>query len=252
MGLYLNRIIDNGTILGIWEIEEIFNWFISQLQLNNEYLKIIPQLAGKSGLRKLHWLSTQLLLRHLLKSKKMVEINYDENGKPHLVNSSYKISISHSNKFVAIQLSKTYSGIDIQQIVQKIERIAEKFMNSKELNSLNILPQSRHKLYGRAFRLTQRKPNVRKILMENNQSGLTRRQVEHLYVYWCAKETLYKIYGKRALHFKEDLLIEPFEYKGKGVISGCISVGKMKETYSLHYEKICDYMLVYVLKQINE
>ncbi len=217
MGLYLNRNIDNDTILGIWKIEEIFNWFIAQLQLNNEDLQIIPSTRDKSGQRKLHWLSTQILLRHLLNSKKKVEINYDQHGKPHLANSSYKISISHSNKFVAIQLSKTYAGIDIQQIAQKIERIAAKFMNSKELNSLR----------------------------ENNH-------IEQLYVYWGAKETLYKIYGKRALHFKENLLIEPFEYKGKGVINGCISIGKMKETYSLYYEKIEDYMLVYVLGKINE
>jgi len=78
-------------------------------------------------------------------------------------------------------------------------------------------------------------------LRENNH-------IEQLYVYWGAKEALYKLYGKRALHFKENLLIEPFEYKGKGVINGCISIGKMKETYSLHYEKISDYMLVYVLE----
>jgi len=251
MGLYLNRNIDNDTILGIWKIEEIFKWFIAQLQLNNDDLQIIPSNRDKSGLRKLHWLSTQLLLRHLLNSKEKVEINYDQNGKPHLANSSYKISISHSNKFVAIQLSQTYAGIDIQQIVQKIERIAEKFMNLKELNSLKISPQS-----SPSFDYTQddkrKMPNSRKILMENNQTCLSRKQIEQLYVYWGAKETLYKIYGKRALHFKEDLLIEPFEYKGKGVINGCISIGEMKETYLLQYEKICDYMLVYVLKEINE
>ena len=212
MGLYLNRNIDNDTILGIWKIEEKFNWFIAQLQLNNEDKQFINRY--KIGQRKLHWLSTQILLRHLLNSKKKVEIQHDQNGKPHLANFSYKISISHSNKFVAIQLSKTYAGIDIQQIDQKIDRIATKFMNPKELNSLG----------------------------ENNY-------IEQMYVHWGAKETLYKIYGKRALHFKENLLIEPFVYKGKGVINGCISIGKMKEPYFLHYEKIEDYMLIYVLER---
>lgn len=212
MSLYLNRNIDNDTILGIWEIEEIVSWFIARLQLNDDDLQIINRY--KSGLRKLHWLSTQILLRHLLNSKKKVEINYDQHGKPHLANSKYKVSISHSNKFVAIQLSKTYAGIDIQQIAQKIERIAEKFMNTQEINSLR----------------------------KNNY-------IEQLYVYWGAKETLYKIYGKRTLHFKENLLIEPFEYKGKGVINGSISTSEIKETYSLHYEKISDYMLVYVLEK---
>ena len=223
MSLYLNRNIDNDTILGIWKIEEIFNWFISQSQLNNEDRQFVNHY--KSEQRKIHWLSTQLLLRHLLNSKKKVEINYDQNGKPHLTDSMYEISISHSNKFVAIQLSKTCAGIDIQQVTQKIKRIATKFMNAQEINSLE----------------------------ENNY-------IEQLHVYWGAKETLYKIYGKRALHFKKNLLIEPFEYKGKGVINGCISIGKMKphltgdhpigwETYSLHYEKIENYMLVYVLKK---
>jgi len=224
MSVYIKRNIDDNAILGIWKIEETFNWYITQVQLNNNGLQAVPGVRNKSEQRKLHWLSTQLLLRDLLNSKKRVEIIYDQNGKPHLSDSTYKISISHSNKFVAIQLSKAYAGVDIQQITQKIERIAEKFMNLKELNSLKT----------------------------NDPTCLTGRQVEQLHVFWGAKEALYKLYGKRALHFKENLLIEPFAYKEQGVINGCISTSKMKQPYSLYYEKIEEYMLVYVLKQINE
>jgi len=70
MGLYLDRNIGNDAILGIWKIEETFNWYIAQLQLNNNDLQIVHQLTDKNEQRKLHWLSTQLLLQHLLNSKK--------------------------------------------------------------------------------------------------------------------------------------------------------------------------------------
>lgn len=216
VGIYIQKNIDNDTVTGIWKIEETLDWFISRLQLNKVDTEIVNRY--KNGQRKLHWLSAKLLLGHLLRSISAplnTSIHYDKNGKPHLANSPYKISISHSNKLVAIQLSKTLAGVDIQEISGKIERIAAKFMSPKEFNSLNLTPENE--------------------------------QIEQLHVYWGAKEALYKLYGKRGLHFKENLLIEPFEYKEKGIITGNLSTGKMMEKYSLHYEKIGDYMLVYVL-----
>ena len=190
MSIYLQRNAGDDTIIGIWKIEETWD---KREQIRH------------------HRITTQQLLRHLLSSKPEVKINYDTNGKPFLPGSEYKISISHSNKLVAIQLSKIHAGVDIQQIGKKIERIAEKFMSERELISLK----------------------------GNNQ-------VEQLHVYWGAKEVLYKIYGKRALHFKENLLIEPFEYKAKEMITGHVFIAGIKKTYSLYYEKIGNYMLVFV------
>ncbi len=72
--------------------------------------------------------------------------------------------------------------------------------------------------------------------------------IEQLFVYWCAKEALYKYYGKKELIFKEQLLIDPFPYFGKGEIRGHIITESFVKTLQLNYEKFNDHMLVYVIE----
>ena len=143
-----------------------------------------------------------------------LKISYDEFGKPYLINSSIKISISHAYEFVAILIDQNQeTGIDIELIKPKIERISERFMSANELLSIN------------------------------------KQSLEQLYVYWCAKEALYKLYGIKNLSFKENILIEDFEYTEKGKIIGKIINNSLNKYYMLCYEKINEYMLVYVLKK---
>ena len=74
-----------------------------------------------------------------------------------------------------------------------------------------------------------------------------------LTLYWCAKESLYKLYGKKNLRFKENLFVEPFEYLGKGKIKAEIILDSMKSKYILRYEKISsgdkNYMFTYVVNE---
>ena len=76
---------------------------------------------------------------------------------------------------------------------------------------------------------------------------------EHLTVLWCAKESLYKLYGTKQLDFKKNLLIEPFDFSGNGKITGRIKTESMNKLYTLHYEKINsdnnNYILVYVINR---
>ena len=76
---------------------------------------------------------------------------------------------------------------------------------------------------------------------------------EQLTVFWCAKESLYKLYGKKELAFKENLLVEPFQYSGKGIIKGRIKKSAIQKSYSLQYEKLNlgddNYMLAYIINE---
>lgn len=135
-------------------------------------------------------------------------ITYDNLGKPYLDND-WNISISHSNEFVAIIFNKEEScGIDIEKITPKIGRIKHKFLNAVDLETVISL--------------------------------------EHLILYWGAKEALYKYYGKKEVLFIENLFITNFS-SDKSDFIGAIDLQNYSKEIPMTWEKIEDFVLVYTL-----
>ena len=210
MPIFFKKQINDNILIGIWKISESAEWLNSKLILDKEDFEIFN--SFKTELRKKHWLTYRILLKELIDSKSELKILYDESGKPYLKNSNYKISVSHSFEFAAAIVSrKVPAGIDIEKISQRIERIKNKFLSENELKDIN-----------ESFRL------------------------EKLYIYWCAKEALYKLYGKRDLNFITNIKIAPFNFEQKGHINGELSGDSYSKKYKLFYEQVNDYMLVYV------
>ena len=168
--------------------------------------------------RKKQWLSTRILLNEL--TGKNSRIVYDEFGKPSVEKTSIHISLSHSHDLIAMVIDSKRTGVDIELIKSKIQNIASKFMSGLELLS---------------------------VLNQNRETAFPENRIEQLYVYWCAKEALYKLYGKKQLFFKENIIIHPFKYRIQGEITGEIITKSFHKKYKLHYEKINGYMMVYVL-----
>ena len=139
---------------------------------------------------------------------KGVKIIYDALGKPSLDNG-WKISISHSNDFVAIIMNEYENcGIDIEKVTPKIERIKHKFLNPIDLKNIVSL--------------------------------------DYLILYWGAKEALYKYYGKKEVLFIENLFINNFD-KGISSFSGEIKMPDFQKEIPMKWEKIEDFILVYTL-----
>ncbi len=212
MPLTLHKTIFPQGELGLWHIQEEEVFFLEQLQLSRREEEYI---AGVKGHRRLEWLASRLLLHQMSGRKKRSECLKDENGKPFLVDSLYDISISHSRQYAAVIAGPQAVGVDIQKIVPKIERIAHKYMRDEETASLQ--PASR---------------------------------IEHLHVYWGAKECLYKAYGRRQLDFKEHIFVNPFSYDvTNGVCSGYYRKGDDYKAFQLKYEMAAtDYLLVYAVE----
>jgi 4'-phosphopantetheinyl transferase len=75
-------------------------------------------------------------------------------------------------------------------------------------------------------------------------------RLEHLHVYWGAKEALYKAFGKGELDFKKNILIKPFFYAHtEGVLYGSIETEDLKMDFTLYYKKIENYILVYAIEK---
>ncbi|MCP3931822.1 MAG: 4'-phosphopantetheinyl transferase superfamily protein [Bacteroidetes bacterium] len=210
MPLLLHKNIKPSGEYGIWEIREKEDFFLRQLPLIEEEREQLNKFKGR---RRTEWLAVRYLIHHMSGRKKRSALLKDTFGKPHLEGASYHISISHSHEMAAAIAAPVPVGIDIQYVVSKIDRIAHKYMRPEELESLR-----------------------------------SDTRIEHLHVYWGAKEALYKAYGRKKLHFITNILIEPFSFQsGKGIMSGKIKKENYEATFNLYYEQLGDYILVYAV-----
>jgi phosphopantetheine--protein transferase-like protein len=210
MAIAYRQQIDEDTEFALWKIEEKAEDLYNQLQLSTEEKTFVEQISN--GKRHLHWLGTRVLLRKMLHTEEFIDCQVDEHGKPYLVSLPYHISLSHSFDYAAVMISKKHPvGIDIEQIKEKVERIAHKFLKKKELNFIN--PD--HK-------------------------------IEHLYACWCAKEALYKCNGEKEISFLDNILLNPFNFEEHGVIYAHLHKGSKDVQYTVGYLQYEDYMLGYV------
>jgi 4'-phosphopantetheinyl transferase len=132
MAIAYRQQVDDDTEFALWKIEEEAEDLYSQLQLHADEQAYYEKL-NKSK-RHLHWLGTRVLLRKMLKTDEYIDCKVDTHGKPYLVNLPHHISLSHSFDYAAVMISRSRPvGIDIEQIKQKVERIAGKFMSPHEL-----------------------------------------------------------------------------------------------------------------------
>jgi 4'-phosphopantetheinyl transferase len=132
MAIAYRKQVDSDTEFALWKIEERAEDLYSQLQLDDEEKAYVERLS--LGKRHLHWLAVRVLLRTMLNTSEYIDCKIDEHGKPYLVTIPYHISLSHSFDYAAVMISKSSPvGIDIEQVKEKVERIADKFMRPAEL-----------------------------------------------------------------------------------------------------------------------
>jgi phosphopantetheinyl transferase len=191
----------------VWELTESAETLKNQLNLTvydkSEFEKIV------SEKRKLEFLGIRIALKTLF--GKEIQIRYDRDGKPYLLDNKHHISISHSNQWIAVMVHPTHSvGIDIECPTDKIQKLYKRFLCPEEQNDLS----------------------------EGNDN-------RQLLLAWSAKEALYKIIGKDAIDFATQLRIFPFEVKQSGeMLAQHIPT---KSLYNLYYRLSDNYSMVYCL-----
>lgn len=213
MPLWQKKDLANDAYLGIWKIGEDENFFRRHLRLHPVEEK---ELAPVKGRRRLEWLASRFLVHEMLTDhghEDRVPVLKDQFGKPHIWGTPFHLSFSHSHNFVAVILANAPAGIDIQKFVSKIGAISHKFMREEELASLQETTR-----------------------------------LEHLHVYWGAKEALYKAYGRRELDFRQHILVEPFYFQPSGITLAKVCKDEFKSSYFLEFEKIEHYFLVYCIE----
>lgn len=194
--------------LSIWKVTEQESYFESKLEIHEPEVEIIKKLSKR---KKLEWLSSRYLL-HLMSGRELRgEFVKDEHGKPHLNDSTYHVSISHSNNHISVIASKHLVGIDIQTYVSKITRIRHKFVSEAEEKFIDDSDPNRA-----------------------------------LHIIWGAKESLYKAYGKRGLGFISHIHIWALDSSKKtGTFKGRIKKDAYEKEFDLFYHLFDEYILVY-------
>lgn len=210
MSLFLKKSIQDASI-GIWEIKESVEELYGRIKLSYEEEKVFSSL--KTPTRKQHWLSYRMILPYLVSDHELSAISYDRYGKPFLDNGVRHISVSHSGKYSALIASPVHSvGVDIERIEKKIERLSHKFLTEQEL-----------------------------------AEGGRDLSLEALYVMWAAKETLFKLHGKRDILFKDHIYVAPFAPEKEGLVYGTIKSDDGEKMYTVHYQLFEDYVLSYAV-----
>jgi phosphopantetheinyl transferase len=202
----------NDTQIGVWQIDEPVEWFRTQLLLSASEEEEIATLNER---KRLEWLAGRWLLHVLLGDDDRKISLKDEFGKPSILGSSLHISLSHSADKAAVIISSKSVGIDIQYFTEKIKRIERKFMREEESACLSA----------------------------NNETP-------HLHVFWGAKESLYKAYGKKELDFRKHILISPFEYDlNMRIAKGRVQKEDFSESYTIYYTVLEKFSLSYCISE---
>lgn len=197
--------------IGLWQISEELDFLLNRLSLSDRDQNIILGMTNEN--RKKQWLVARLLVKELV--GRQCEVVYDESGRPSLSGSNTHISFSHSADMVASMVnSKHEVGIDIQETKGKIQNIQHKFLSAKELKH-------------------------------------TAGDLNKLHIYWCAKEALFKFYGKGNVDFRKHLYIHDFENEHEGIMRGEIRKDDCNQMLDLKYEQLGNYFLVYVEKIVT-
>lgn len=172
MPIYKTITIKPKTHLAIWHIDEEL-YELAQKVVLSPYCQEKYDAMG-SLIHKKGFMSIRHLLQYFGYSDQ--DLNYDEKGKPHLNDGNF-ISISHSFQYTGLIISDQPVGIDIEKQRHKIRKIASKFTPVNKYDHIK------------------------------DERELMRK----LTVVWCAKESTYKLYGKKGLFFLRDMDVDDFQ-----------------------------------------
>ncbi|HRI80376.1 MAG TPA: 4'-phosphopantetheinyl transferase superfamily protein [Cyclobacteriaceae bacterium] len=161
--------------------------------------------------KRLEWLAGRALIRQLAEhcGLEYQGLRKDEFGKPFLKTHPHQISLSHSFPYVAAQIDRLQSvGIDLEEPKEKLLKISKRVFSPAEA--------------------------------EDAGENLVK-----LCIYWCAKEALYKIHGKRNVLFSDHLTIQPFVLGESGELTCAITFPEKSIPINLAYIVKSEFVLVY-------
>lgn len=209
MGLYLKKKLDNDATLAIWQITETEQELIDLSSTPSDEMEEISYIRSES-LRKQR-LAVRALLNEVFEEK--VYLSHHDNGKPYLENLVTNISITHTEKYVAIILhDEEDQGIDLESLDRDFSAVEKRALSDEEIDDLD-----------------------------------DERRNEQLAIYWCAKEAIFKRVSTFKVDFAEQIEVERFRPRGEGELEATfIHKDGYEEDFELEYMTFDRHVLVWV------
>lgn len=210
MGLYLRKKLDQGGEISVWEVTESEEELLKIISIPNDELEELYFTRSES--RRREKLAVRALLNTVFEDK--VYLGHHDNGSPFIQNNSTHISITHTNRFVAIITHPTEDvGIDIECLERDFSAVEKKALSEEEREDLS----DKHR---------------------NLQ----------LAIYWCAKEAIYKRMSQHGVDFAKQMEIDKFNPKDEGEIDATfIDKDGEEEEFELEYEVFDNHVLVWLV-----
>ena len=215
MALYLIKDLDDDyhSRVGVWQITESEEELKALASVPSDEQEEISYIKNES-LRK-QKLAVRCLLDALFEEK--VYLSHHDNGKPYIENSAMNISITHTNRYVAVILNPTDEvGIDCESLDRVFSAVKKKALSEDEIEEVEDLDED-----------------------ERN---------EQLAIYWCAKEAVYKMISQYGVDFAEQIEIDDFRLRGEGELEATFTdKDGFEEEYELEYITFDRHVLVWVV-----
>ena len=209
MGLYLKKELENEAVIGVWQVTETEEELIELSSTPSDEMEEISFIRSES-LRKQR-LAVRALLNTLFDEK--VYLSHHDNGKPYLENNPVNISITHTEKYVAVILHEEENvGIDIESLDRDFSAVEKKALSEDEIDDLE-----------------------------------DEKRNEQLAIYWCAKEAVYKLLSRYNVDFAEQIEIERFRPRGEGELEATFTSKNEEEEFDLEYITFDRHVLVWVV-----
>lgn len=211
MALFLKKESEeDGTRIGVWQVSETEAELRAMTSIPSDELEEISFIKSES-LRK-QKLAVRALLDALFEEK--VYLSHHDNGKPYIENSAVNISITHTDKYVAIILHESEEvGIDCESLDRDFSAVEKKALSEEEIDDLD-----------------------------------DEKRNEQLAIYWCAKEAVYKKMSQYKVDFAEQIEIEDFRMHGEGELAATFTdKDGFEEEFDLQYITFDRHVLVWVV-----
>lgn len=201
-----NLHVDPNRGLGFWKITE------SEEDLTRQFpfTRAVPANLNNPQ-KRLEWMAGRVLTHCLLAEWNLpfTGIVKDTFGKPFLEGLNVHLSMTHSFPYVSVIVDREKNvGIDLEQPKEKLLRIGPRVLNPSELSDAGT------------------------------------DMIKHC-IYWCSKETLIKIYGRKDLTLAKNLQVDAFIVGLQGAIIGRIIVNDSERVVPLYYQVTPEFIVVY-------
>ena len=210
MGLYLKKKLENEATIAVWQITETEQELIELSSTPSDEMEEISYIRSES--QRKQRLAVRALLNEVFEEK--VYLSHHDNGKPYLENMVTNISITHTEKYVAIILHDEEDlGIDLESLDRDFSAVEKRALSEDEIEDLD-----------------------------------DDRRNEQLAIYWCAKEAIFKRVSAYKVDFAEQIEVERFRPRGEGELEATfIHKDGYEEEFELEYMTFDRHVLVWVV-----